>query len=310
MKYVYCFIVVALMSLFVSVSALAEGEVNDTGTAGMSFLKISPSARITALGGASAAFSTGASSIWSNPALISYEKTRTFEFSHIEWLEGIKQEYAAFTTRTWLGSFGLGVQVFDSDDIELRGMYPSSHPEGTYSIKNASFSLTWARSFGYGISGGVTAKKLFEKISAETADGYAFDVGVTADMPLEGLRLAAAARNYGRMDELKNERTKLPSDVVLGFSFEGVAPSIEKPLVLVGDYVIPKYGDSGVRLGVELLPIERFFLRAGYRSDSDIENVSFGVGVILQMFRFDVAYTPMKEGFDNTFRFTLGITGF
>lgn len=293
-------------------SAFAAGEVSETGTAGMSFLKIAPSARIAAMGGISSARYSGASSTWANPALIAGENTRSVEFTHSEWIEGIKQEFASFTTRTSLGCFGLGVQVFDSDDIELRGNAPSSEPLGSYSIKNAAFSLTYARTFAGSISAGVTARKLFEKVSMETADGYSFDAGVKVNVPgVEGLRLAAVTRNFGRMDKLKNDRTKLPSDVVIGAAYKVTsAPGIGKDIILLGDYVIPKYGDSGLRIGAEIVPLERFYARVGYRTDSDIEDVSFGVGIIYQMFTFDAAYTPMKEGFDDVMRFSVGLTGF
>jgi hypothetical protein len=288
----------------------AAGEVSETGTAGMSFLRITPSASIASLGGVSSARWNGTSSIWSNPALATGEDNRSVEFTHIMWVDDIKQEYAAFLMKTTLGSFGMGMQVFDSGDIELRSANPSSEPDGTYSIKNAAFTLTYARTIVHGISFGVTGKKLFEKVSMETAGGYAFDAGLTAETPLDGLRFAVAFRNYGRMDKLRNDRTKLPSDIVAGFAYATTAPYFAKPLGLSGDFVRPKYGDTGFRLGAELEVIPRFFLRTGYRSDSDIEGLSFGIGLNYQIFAFDVAYTPMKEGFDNTMRFTLGLTEF
>ena len=248
--------------------------------------------------------------MWSNPALIVCEEKRSAQFTHIDWVEGIKQEFAAFSTNSQIGHFGLGIHIFDSDDIELRGIEPSSEPDGTYSINNAALSLSYARNITESIAAGVTLKKLFEKVSIETAGGYAVDAGFFARTPVKGLSFAAAARNYGRMSKLKNDRTKLPSDFGFGFVYEGTAPKINCPLYVVGDYLIPKYGDSGVRLGVEIEPLERFFMRMGYRSDSDIEDMSFGVGLNFQLFSFDVSYTPMSEGFDNALRFTLGLTGF
>lgn len=302
---------VFLLSCAACPTAFAAGEVSETGMAGMSFLKIAPSARIAAMGGVGVARYSGPSALWANPALAAGEDTRSIEFSHIEWVEGIKQEYASFNTKTSIGSIGFGVQVFDSDDIELRGNLPSDSPLGSYSIKNAAFSMTYARTIAGGISAGVTARKLFEKVSMETADGYSFDAGIKAVVPgIEGLRIAVAARNYGHMEKLKNDRTKLPSDVAVGLAYKCKAPVIAKDMILVGDYIFPKYGDSGVRIGVELVPLDRFYTRIGYRSDSDIEDVSFGIGIIYQMFTFDAAYTPMKEGFDDVMRFTVGLTGF
>ena len=112
------------------------------------------------------------------------------------------------------------------------------------------------------------------------------------------------------MSKLKNERTKLPSDVSFGCLYHGVLPGFNHSYILVGDYIIPKYGEQGVRLGMEIEPLDLFKFRVGYRSDSDIEDMSFGVGIKLDVFFIDVSYTPMKEGFDNAIRFTLGLSGF
>jgi len=299
-----------LFSAAFSGNAFSAGEVSETGKTGMSFLKIVPTARIASLGGGTVAFDTGAGAIWSNPALMIRSRERRVGFTHIEWVEGITQQFAAFAAGSDVGSFGIGMQVFDSDDIELRGPNPSSEPEGTYSIKNAAFILGYALEVKKDVAVGISMKRLFEKVSMETAYGYAFDFGVSAGTVVDGLSVGVVARNYGRMGKLKNERTKLPSDVCVGFMYDGDLPVTGKSAVLVGDYVMPRYGDSGVRLGVEIEPVERFFVRTGYRTDSDIEGVSFGVGLAVRMLSFDVSYTPMKEGFEDALRFTLCLTGF
>ncbi len=305
----YILILASVMALNTS-PAFAAGEVNEIGTVGMSFLRITPSAKIASMGGGSFAAVSGASSAWSNPALITGLTQRTVEFTHNEWIEGIKQESAAFATKTSLGHFAIGLQLFDSGDIELRSDAPSADPDGSYSITNAAFALSYARSVANVVSVGVTAKKLFQKVLSETANGFAFDAGVVVKTPVEGLVASVTARNYGSMSELKNEETELPSDVGVGVAYSGVVPSMERPYLFVVDYVSPKYGDSGVRLGAEIEALDSFFLRAGYRSDYDTQDVSFGVGFHYQKFAFDVAYIPMKEGFDNTFRLTVGLAGF
>ena len=61
---------------------------------------------------------------------------------------------------------------------------------------------------------------------------------------------------------------------------------------------------------MEIESFPNLFMKVGYRSDSDIQDLSFGVSIIYQMFNIDVSYTPMREGFDNTLRFTFGLSGF
>lgn len=310
MKVLLNFAIVCAVLFFIPDTAFSAGEVGETGTTGMSFLRITPSAHIASLGGGSSAFLTGPSSVWSNPSLIAFQKERSVHFNHIEWVEGIRQEFASFSTNEKIGSLGLSVQLVDSGDIELRGDYPSPEPQGTYSIKNIAFSLSYAVKIIDNIAVGLTGKKIYEKVSMETAGGYAVDAGIYVKTPLDGLSIAAAMRNYGRMGKLKNDRSKLPSDIILGCLYQGIVPGIERSFLVVGDILLPKYGDSGARIGAELEAFEHFALRIGFRNDSDLENVSFGIGFKMGMFSTDVSYTPMEKGFENVLRFTLGITGF
>jgi hypothetical protein len=310
MKYILAVILIAALVSALPATVYAEGEVSEDGTAGMSFLRIDPSAVISSMGGQGSALDTGASSTWSNPALIALHDSRTVQFTHISWVEGINQEYAAITTPSELGHFGFTFQLFDSGDIDLYGNTPSDSPLGSYSITNAALSFVYARHITEWVTVGAAYKQLIEKNSDETASGYAVDAGITVAPNVEGLMLAATLRNYGRMGVLKSERPELPSDVVIGASYRFILPSVERPVRLCGDYLFPRYGDSGIRAGMDIEPVDRFFIRMGYRSDSDIQSLSYGVGIHMNMFMFDVSYTPMQEGFDNALRFTLGISGF
>lgn len=296
---------VACTSVFAQTSSVSE-----TGKTGMSFLGVTPTSRTASLGGLTPSTYTGASSIWSNPSLIALRKQRWLEFTHTEWIEGIRQEYASIITPISAGHLGFGVQMLDSGDIELRGDSPSSGPLGTYSIKNVAFSFTYARALASFVTAGATYKMLFEKVSDENANGYAIDAGLTFKMPVDGLYLSTVARNYGRMEKLQNDRTKLPSDVIVGGMYETLMPRYEVPLRLLSSVVFPRFGDNGFRGGIELEPLQFLALRLGYRSDSDIETMSYGVGVMFDRFNADVSYTPMQEGFDSALRVSLSITGF
>ena len=291
-------------------SESSNGTVSETGKTGMSFLAVTPSARTASLGGIASALPIGASAVWSNPSLIALLDERSAQFTHTEWIDGIKQEYAAVSTPSRVGHFGLAFRIFDSGDIELRDDVSSADPLGSFSIKNVSLSMTFARSITKKIAAGITFKKLFEKISDENAGGYAFDGGIIMETPLENVSVSAAARNYGRMGKLKNERTKLPSDLAVGTRYSGVIDGLVQSYSVLADVVMPRYGDSGVRLGIEVEPTDRLFLRMGYRSDSDIESVSFGLGFSIDRVTGDISYTPMTEGFDSALRFMLSIAGF
>ena len=127
---------------------------------------------------------------------------------------------------------------------------------------------------------------------------------------MKGFSFAAAARNYGRMGKLKNERTELPSNLCLGGLYSGMAPGIERSYSVLADIIVPRYGNTGVRLGVEIEAFDYFDIRIGYRNDSDFEDFSFGAGFNFDMISIDIAYTPMNFISDDAVRFTLCLTGF
>ena len=306
------FYAITSLTVFILINdtVFSDGTVSETGKTGMSFLSVAPSSRAASLGGLASTLPMGASSIWSNPSLLALQAGRSAQFTHTEWIEGINQEFAAVSSPISIGTIGFAVQLFDSGDIELRGENPSEEPQGSYSINNVALSFAYARSLTDRIATGITYKKLFEKNMDANAGGYAFDAGITVKTPLDGVSIAATARNYGQMGILKNERTKLPSDVSFGAHYRGIFPILAQPYTLLADIVVPRYGDTGVRLGFEVAPIERFFFRMGYRSDSAIEDVSFGVGFVMDRVAGDISYTPMTEGFDSALRFTLSLMGF
>ena len=288
--------------------ALSQTLFTESSKTGLPFLRIVPAARTSGMGSAGVSAPSGASSFWLNPALLALIDTRSAQFSHTELIEGIRQEFAAVSAKTGLGHLCAAVQLYDSGDIDAYGKIAS--PAGIYSIKYAAFSLSWAGRVGDNLALGVTYKKLLEKVAQEDAGGYAVDFGMTCGTPVNGLSLAAAMRNLGRMGILKNERTKLPTDGIVGFLYRGEIPRFQRTFAAVCDYVVPRYGKKGVRLGIEIDPVDRFHLRAGYRADSDTEDMSFGVGLEAGMFAADVSYTPMVEFKDNALRFTLSLAGF
>lgn len=292
-----------------SVPAQAQtSSVSESGSVGLSFLNIAPNARIAALGGSSTSTGTGASAMWSNPSLIAFQEERSADFSHLSWIEGINHEYAGFVTPMDYGVLGLSAQLFDSGDIEGRDQYGGL--TGNYNITNAALAIDYAFLPRDWIAVGVKYKRLFQKISEDTANGYAVDAGITVKTPLEGINAGVSARNYGSMGTLRNEKTKLPSSVSMGVSKTGVAAMLAQPYTVVADVIFPRFGDTGLRVGAEVSPVNHFNLRAAYRNDSDFEDMIFGIGFAWEKVSADIAYSPLNGISDDAFRFTLTITGF
>jgi len=289
-------------------TVFSESNLSETGKTGMSFLNMAPSSKISSLGGTAFALMTGASSLWSNPSLIAFQEERSAQFTHSEWIVGINQEVVAFSTKMDYGSLGLGIQLLDSGDIEGRSGYMKYI--GAYSINYVALSAGYACMVTDWIALGLTYKKLFQKISQETAAGNAFDIGITVKTPMDGLSFAATGRNYGRMGKLKNERTKLPSNFGFGCVYSDVSSRIERSYSVLADVIIPRYGDTGIRLGMEIEAVQDLTLRIGYRNDSDFEDFIYGIGYSWGVISADFSYSPMSGISEDAMRFTLSLTGF
>lgn len=293
--------------LLVAGANIAPAQVLDSNETGLGFLRAVPDAANAALGGAGLARPDGAE-FWMNPSHLALAGLRSVRFSHTEFVEGITQEYAAISLPTARGGFGASVQLYDSGDID--GRTGTGDSAGEYGIRYVAVSFGYARRISDDIAVGAAYKNLFEKVSDEDASGYAVDAGIMWRTPVTGLSAALAARNFGSMDALMDAETKLPSDWGAGVLYRGTVPGGTQPFSVAADYLIPRYGDGGIRLGVELEPVNRFLVRAGYRSDSDTEDVSFGIGLNMGKFTADASFTPTAELSGNTLRFTLSAAGF
>jgi hypothetical protein len=312
MQYRILLLIVLLFAMIMAVSvtgANAQLVVSETGSTGMTFLSVAAPARIAAMGGLATAGYVGASSIWSNPSSYGFDEERSAQYSHLEMIDNIRHEFAALTTPIGFGNLGVALHLFDSGDIELRGDYPTSDPLGNYSITNAALSIGYAYGIADMVSAGITYKRLFERNYDEQAGGQAFDIGVTYLTPLEGLAFGVSGRNIGRMEKLRNNRSTLPTDLCTGVRYSGDFSGGRKYAV-VADIIIPEYYETGFRAGFEIMPADHFLLRTGYRSDSDIEMMSYGMGIAFDRLGFDFAYTPMTRGFGNAFRMTVSTSGF
>ena len=66
------------------------------GSDGAAFLKVEAGARAAAMGGAFAAVSDDAASVFYNPAGPALAQNNELLLSHAEWLEGLRNEHAAY----------------------------------------------------------------------------------------------------------------------------------------------------------------------------------------------------------------------
>ncbi|MEX0686021.1 MAG: PorV/PorQ family protein [Balneolales bacterium] len=285
---------------------------------GMQFLNFAPNAQSLGLSEAHTAVPLGSSSIFTNPALLAYEPTSSATLSHRLWRTVSEQTtHATANLNREYDVFGFGIISTFEDDIELRNTTgPSS---GNIAIRYLSVAGAYARDFGP-LSIGGTGMYLYEQLYHHNASGFALTLGAASHLFEERIRLGAALLNWGQMQDLIHEATKLPTSLRLGidvqalqFSTTGtneipllfvISTDIVKPLNEISEIEsesnqidIFRQDETYLNIGLRIEIAEILVLRSGYKTNHPNRNISFGAGFEFNNIEFDYGFSPLDTGF-------------
>lgn len=180
-----------------------EGVNNDRiGTAAATELLIPVGARDMAMGGSSAAITTGVDAIHWNPAgLGRLSGAAEGVISSMSYIADIRVNYGAVGINFGgFGVVGLSVKALDFGEIPLTTV---DDPEGlagrTFTPSFVILGFSYARAFTDAITAGGTVKIINENMHRVTGSGLAFDVGVQYHnvAGFNGLNLGVALKNVG-----------------------------------------------------------------------------------------------------------------
>lgn len=268
---------------------------------GLRFLRFGTNAAALAMGDAAVAASQDAFSTFWNPAGLATVPTNSAAASHRIWVGDLRTYDLAARFRAGRnGGLGLAVTAVDSGDLD--GFDPTGEPTGTFSAQFVSVGLSYGRRLGP-LHVGATAKYLSERIFDESASGYGFDFGAQLGLLDGGVRFGAALQNLGEMNELANIATELPLTLragVAAYPFHLVATDggavLDLSLVAEVSHLFP---DEATRfhggIGAEVLELLSF--RAGYITNDDLRDLTFGGGLRYAGLVFDYAFLPFNTGF-------------
>jgi hypothetical protein len=231
---------------------------------------------------------------------------REVSFAHIAYFEDVTIEQFSIISRA--GRFGIGgsLNIGRVADIERRGQTPSGEPLGLFDEHHFTAAFFWAIPATERLAVGNSVKFAYEKLDLEDASAFAVDFGVLYHVAL-GVTLGASLRNLGTQPKFVAHSFELPREIRLGIAYG--ADRYLPGMTLSADYIKPEWGDksSKFNLGAEYNHLDLAYLRAGGDFGYDSRSVSFGGGLVYQMFYFDYAYVPFKNNLGNTHRFTLRI---
>lgn len=277
------------------------------GKSGLSFLKLGVSGRAVSLGDAMSAIAGGATATHYNPAGVLYNTTSSIEFllMHKEWIQDVRSQFLGTSFHlNEESALGFSVNTATVSDIPIRTR-PGT-PEGTFTSRDFSFGISYARRFSDEVKIGVTAKYLFEKIFLEEATGFAFDLGAQYKTPIENLSAGIALANLGSMNEMRTETVTLPALLRVGpaysFALEGIASTASVATDLL--YIFPEK-KAYLNVGGELLFNNIVAARVGYQLGSNGRGFSAGAGVKYDLFNLDYGFAPLTADLGSGHTFSL-----
>lgn len=299
-------------SLLLTLLITAQIAAGQNAGSGMDFLNIAPSANQLSLSEASSSTLTGASALYSNPALLVMEPSSSIELTYTLWIADVNNQFASANFLRDGYALAFGVYNSRSNDFEARDRPGPS--QGDFSISYLSLSGAAAYKFGP-VSAGITAQFLREEVFQLRANGYAINAGLAAELIDKRVRLGAAVQNLGEMDELDVESTTLPSTFRLGATanlLEFTTPGANDLPILVSvhtewiqpledlptsDFTDRGDSDDFFSLAGTVDVADLFDLRGGYKFGPTERPVSFGLGLNIEPVSVNYAVLPFSTGF-------------
>ena len=277
------------------------------GNTGLSFLKIGSSARTIAT--SDIGFLNGdVSSVFYNPASVNFQESAGVIFTHQAWIQDVTSEIVNANFSLFGLPFSIGANTTKIKNFEVRTI-PTENPDATFNVNYFYGSLSSGFNLYENLYFGFTIKYLYESLFTDDAGGTGYDLGLVYNDLIDNLKLGFSLRNLGSMDNLRNEKTKLPMDFIANASYQ---LTFENSLITLNPlFGVQKYSETDnlhIHAGTEVIYDNQFSLRAGYVSGFEAKGLSVGAGFFFKGFNIDYALTPFSYGLGSASTISLQYT--
>ncbi len=311
-----------------------------TGTTIGQFLKIEPSARISALGNAGSALYGEAVASYFNPASLGRLENSDIQFTHNNWLADINYNYAIGAIKVGgVGTFSVQVTSLNSGEIDVRTV---DQPLGTgerYTVTNFALGVGYGMMLTDRVSVGLQLNYIQESIWHSDLTAFGLNFGVQYEVEKGGLMLGASVSNFGPRAsyngrdlyvnydfdsdkngdndklpaELRTDSYSLPTVFRVGATYP-VKINESNLLLISAEATHPNDNYESVNVGAEWTLFNTFSVRGGYRDlflqDSE-GGLMLGAGAKVEVnsvynIRFDYAWGDYGR-LAEAHRFTVGI---
>jgi long-subunit fatty acid transport protein len=293
----------AILAASLLLTAVAPRDARAAGETGFVFLKIGVGARAMGMGSAFVALADDPTSVYWNPAgLASIEKTQV-TVMHNEWILDFRQEFVAVGTQLGPGTVGFGFSGFYSDELERRS--DTGVLEGHYGANDIAFTGAYGLRLGTGLDAGLGVRYIREMIDQVDATTIAADLGARYRVSDSGFMLGAAVSNIGGNAKFDSEEFSIPLTWRAGAAWSKHVESLRGSGTLSAEYRQAKQDDGKFHVGGEYAYHDRVALRVGGAFGYDDQDLTFGLGLMKDWFRFDYALVPFSSDLGSTHVFSL-----
>ncbi|MES2201692.1 MAG: PorV/PorQ family protein [candidate division FCPU426 bacterium] len=286
------------MSAALLLALASQAFASGSGVTGFNSLKLLRGARPAGMAGAFTAVADDVNALLYNPAGLNELRDVQIGASHMEWLDGVKDDSIALGFPLYgLGAWGLGATYLYAQDLAR-----DNWGNPSYTFNDFDFSAQAAFSLQVGDHAGIG---LLYKILRQGYDtrfnmGSAFDAGLRADFLSRRLTLGLTLQNMGANSALGANFSPLPFTLRGGLAYKPA-----KDWIFGLDYEHQPYEFvNKARLGVE----RRFgisdnidlALRAGWlfgpeNEQGGLSGLHAGVGFDWSGLQVDYAYVPQGD---------------
>ncbi|MBU0507766.1 PorV/PorQ family protein [bacterium] len=169
------------------------------GTAGVQFLKISPSCRAVGMGEAYVAVANDASAIFHNPGALARIERPEATVSYIDYVVGLQYGFLGFThpLKKWNGAWAVSVIYLTTDDMDETTPERPNGTGRTFSAGDLALGFSYSQKLTDKFSVGGTLKYINETLADKSAHGWAADVGTYYYTGWRSVRIAMLTSNFG-----------------------------------------------------------------------------------------------------------------
>ncbi|MBI5058174.1 PorV/PorQ family protein [candidate division KSB1 bacterium] len=190
------------------------------GTAGVQFLKISPSCRAVGMGEAYVAVANDASAIFHNPGALARIAEPHATLSYIDYAAGLQYGYIGMSQpmKKLNGTVAASVVYLTTDEMEET---TSLQPQGTgrtFTAGDMAVGLSYSQQLTNKFSVGGTLKVINESLADKSATGWGADLGTYYYTGWRSVRLAMLTSNFGPDMNFVDNPFPLPMNFTFGMA--------------------------------------------------------------------------------------------